>query len=81
MPKTIRARFSHGVFKPMEKIEFPENKECEITIEDETTESNIKSEADILDSTFGAWSDIDCDTLKKNIYSDREISNRPKTTL
>ena len=37
MPKTIRARFSSGVFKPLEKIEFPENKELEITIADVTT--------------------------------------------
>jgi hypothetical protein len=46
----------------------------EITIADVTTESNIKEEIDILDSTFGAWSNIDCDTLKKDIYVDRETS-------
>jgi len=32
--KKIRARFSHGVFTPLEKVEFPENEELEITIDD-----------------------------------------------
>ena len=36
--KTIRVTFSHGVFKPLERVDYPENKEFKITIEDEKEE-------------------------------------------
>ena len=32
MLRTIRARFSHGVIEPLEKVEMPEGKEITITI-------------------------------------------------
>ena len=32
MDRTIRARFSHGVIEPMERVELPEGKELTITI-------------------------------------------------
>ncbi len=34
MVKTIRARFSRRVIEPLEKVEFPENEELKITIDD-----------------------------------------------
>lgn len=38
MTKTIKVRFTHGVFVPLEKVELPEGEEFTITIpEDEKT--------------------------------------------
>lgn len=34
MTKTIRARFTGGVFKPLEEIEFPEGKDAMIIFEE-----------------------------------------------
>lgn len=81
MSKTIRAKFSHGVFKPLEKVELPEGEELEIIIGKEEAKEEFKEEKDPLDTTFGAWSDIDCETLKKNIYADRQIHTRPEVKL
>lgn len=45
------------------------------------TKAEILDKKDPLDSTFGGWADIDCETLKKNIYADRGISTRPAVKL
>ena len=74
MIKTVKAKFSGGMIKPLEKIEFPEGRELKIVI--------LDSEKDILDATFGSWADlVDCEELKKNIYADRLISTRPEVKL
>ncbi|MCP4268791.1 MAG: antitoxin family protein [Candidatus Brocadiaceae bacterium] len=52
MLKKIKARFSHGVFTPLEKVEFPENEELEITIEEKASVKNAK-EKDEID--FATW--------------------------
>ena len=79
MAKTIRARFSHGVIEPLEKIELPEGKEFTITIPEE---SEKKSFLEVLKATAGGWKDtIDCEELIKNIYADRLISTRPEVKL
>lgn len=79
MVKKIKARFSHGVFTPLEKIDIPEGKEITIDIPDETKKRNF---SDVLRKTAGAWEDsIDCEELLKNIYADRHISTRPEVKL
>ena len=79
MVKKIKARFSHGVFKPLEKINIPEGKEFTITIPDEPKKKNF---SDALRATAGGWKDtIDCEELIKNIYAYRLISTRPEVKL
>ncbi|GAX60679.1 hypothetical protein SCALIN_C13_0194 [Candidatus Scalindua japonica] len=82
--KTIRVKFSKGVFHPLEKINIPEGKEVVIAIPDEPKK---KCFADALDETYGSWKDtIDCDKFikdiyVKDIYADRHISTRPEVKL
>lgn len=79
MTKKIRARFSHGVFTPLERIDIPDGKELTIDISDE---SKKKVFSDVLRETAGAWKNsIDCKELLKNIYADRHISTRPEVKL
>jgi len=44
MARTIRARFSHGVIEPLEKVEMPEGKEITITISEALTKEFIHEE-------------------------------------
>lgn len=44
MVKTIRARFSHGVIKPLEKVDIPEGKEVTIIIAEAPTKELISEE-------------------------------------
>ena len=44
MARTIKARFSHGVIEPLEKVEMPEGKEITITIEEILTKEFIHEE-------------------------------------
>lgn len=44
MLRTIRARFSHGVIEPLEKVEMPEGKEITITISETLTKEFIHEE-------------------------------------
>ena len=78
-PKTIKARYSKGKIEPLEKLNIEEGKELIVTISDQLTEVKGK---DPLDSTFGGWTElIDAEVLKKNIYTDRAVSSRPKVAL
>lgn len=77
--KTIRARFSKGVIRPLEKIDVAEGKEITITILDFSAASNQKNG---LDASSGGWQGlVNAETLKRNIYADRLISTRPSVTL
>lgn len=44
MAKTIRARYSHGVIEPLEKVEFKEGEELFITITEMLTKEFIREE-------------------------------------
>lgn len=81
MTKTIKARFSHGVIEPLEKLEFPDGKMITVTISDSEF-NQTKDDKDPLDSSFGSWAVmVDCEKLKKDIYDDRQISTRPEVKL
>jgi predicted DNA-binding antitoxin AbrB/MazE fold protein len=82
MTTTFKARFTNGVIEPLEKIDLPEGSEFTINVTEEVLKTDRKElKEDILDATFGAWADMDCETLKKNIYADREISSRIEVKL
>ena len=75
MEKTIKARFSGGVIRPIEELGMEEGKELIITIAEVPPESDRTLEA--LRKSFGGWKGlIDADELKKNIYEDRLINTR-----
>ena len=81
MVRTIRAKFSRGVFEPLEPavVEIVrEGQEVFITI---STESAALA-GDPIRDTAGGWKDlVDAEELKRNIYADRLISTRPDIRL
>jgi len=88
MHKTIKAKFSHGVLEPLERLDFSEGEEINITIdvEDKPIKEKRtlyrKNFLEALDTTAGGWEGlVDGEELKKNIYNDRLQVNRPNITL
>ena len=81
MVRTIRAKFSRGVFEPLEPAVagmVRERQEVLITI---STESAALA-GDPIRDTAGGWKDlIDTDAFKRNIYADRLLSTRPDVRL
>ncbi|WP_420266645.1 antitoxin AF2212-like protein [Candidatus Magnetominusculus dajiuhuensis] len=71
----IKARISHGVIEPLERIDFPEGKEVTVTISSDiaTPKASI---TEALDAAFGSWADVDTEKLKRDIYANREKSVR-----
>jgi predicted DNA-binding antitoxin AbrB/MazE fold protein len=70
--KTIRAKFSHGVFKPLEKVDYPEDKEFKITVLDEKEELSKEEEArksffQFIDEIHERNKDVDPEILEKEI--------------
>jgi predicted DNA-binding antitoxin AbrB/MazE fold protein len=74
--KTIRATFSNGIIKPLEKLEYPEGKELTITIREETEIVSKEKYVQILQETAGSWEDIDADKFLEDIYKSRSINTR-----
>jgi len=82
MGKTIKARFSNGVIKPLEKVEIGEGEEITISILETPSKLAKGSFSEVLKKTAGGWKDlVDCDELIKNIYNDRLIATRPEVKL
>jgi len=78
MGKTIRARFSKGLIKPLEKVDIAEGKEVSITI----MELPLGSRKDAFEMSAGGWKGtIDAEKLIKDIYADRLISTREEPKL
>jgi predicted DNA-binding antitoxin AbrB/MazE fold protein len=81
MVRTIRAKFSRGVFEPLEPAAagmVREGQEVLITI---STES-VALVGDPIRDTAGGWKDlVDADALKRNIYTDRLVSTRSDVRL
>ncbi|HHT9137902.1 MAG TPA: antitoxin family protein [Candidatus Wunengus sp. YC60] len=82
MARTIKVRFSHGVIKPLEKVEFSEGEEFTVIIHETPKKPQRKNFRDALKATAGGWKDLlDAEELKRNIYADRLISTRPDVKL
>jgi predicted DNA-binding antitoxin AbrB/MazE fold protein len=80
MVRTIKAKYSKGVFEPLETVVtemVSDGEEVLITI------STIPAvSGDPLTETSGGWKGlIDMEALKQNIYADRLIATRPKVRL
>ena len=71
MNKTIRVKFSNGVFVPLEELELEEGIELPISFEQKyliPMEERIKR----FKSSAGAWKgDIDGEALIRQVYEDR----------
>ncbi len=79
MGKVIKARFSRGMIEPLEELDFEEGDELEVIV---SLPSKGKSMLEALRATAGGWKDlIDAEELKRNIYSDRLLKNRPEPKL
>ncbi len=75
MEKTIKAKFSKGVIRPLEVLNVEEGKELMITISEVPSEPS--KTLDALRKSFGGWKGlIDSEELKRNIYADRLINTR-----
>ena len=78
MVKTVRAKFSKGVIKPLEKVDIEEGKEITITI----MQVPSKRKQDSFERSAGAWKGtIDAEKLIENIYADRLLSTREEPRL
>ena len=79
--KTIRATFSNGIIKPLEKVEYPEGKELTVTIEEEPAIVSQEKYVEILRKTAGSWKDIDADKFLEDVYKSRSINTRAAAKL
>lgn len=78
MGTTIRARFSHGVLEPLDRLDVPDGEVVTITIIRLPTMATGSG----LERSAGEWKDlIDAEELKRNIYADRLISTRPEPRI
>ncbi len=81
MVRTIRARFSRGVFEPLEPdVARALNEGDEVLI---TVSTSVEAEAaDPFADSAGGWKGlVDADALKRHIYADRLVATRSPVTL
>jgi predicted DNA-binding antitoxin AbrB/MazE fold protein len=79
--RMIRARFSKGVFEPLEPeatTVLHEGEEVLLTV----STPAVDDRADAIAGTAGAWKGlVDGETLKRHIYADRLVTTRPPAHL
>ena len=79
MAREIRAKFSKGVIEPLEKVDLEEGEELTIIISER---AKGKEMAEALRASAGAWKGThDPEELKRNIYADRLINDRPEPRI
>ena len=80
MTRTIRARFSRGVFEPLEPTPAELiNEGDEVTL---TIDTGPSASGDPLHETAGGWRDlIDAEALKEAIYRGRLVITRPSAKM
>ena len=77
MLRTIRAKYKHGIFEPLEKIDLEENSEVNITIyspESMSEEERRKR----FHASAGKWKDIVDEKILDEIYEQRRLRTRPE---
>ncbi len=78
MGTTIKARFSAGVLKPLEKLELGEGEEVTVTI----VTLPPSTPADWLKRTAGGWERlVDAEKFKREVYESRLLTTRPEPRL
>jgi predicted DNA-binding antitoxin AbrB/MazE fold protein len=78
MGTTIRARFSKGVFEPLDPLDLPEGQVLTLTI----IRLAATEKGGGLERSAGGWRGIiDAEALKCNIYADRLLTTRPESRL
>ena len=81
MVRTFRARFSKGVFEPLEPESttvLHEGEEVLLTVSTPATDDR----ADAFAGSAGAWRGlVDGETLKRHISADRLVATRPPARL
>ncbi len=78
--RAIKARYADGRIELPPDL--PEREPCEVTVlfPDAGTESD-EARREALHRAAGAWSHLDTEKLKKDIYAARKISTRPAPEL
>jgi predicted DNA-binding antitoxin AbrB/MazE fold protein len=78
MGTTIRARFSKGIFEPLEPLDLPEGEVLTLTV----IRLAAAEKGGGLERCAGGWKGlIDAEELKCHIYTDRLITTRPEPRL
>lgn len=78
MGTTVKARFTSGVLKPLEKLELREGEEVTLTI----LSGSTKKDPDWLRRTAAGWVGlIDAEKLKREVYESRLVTTRPGPRL
>jgi predicted DNA-binding antitoxin AbrB/MazE fold protein len=79
MLKTLRAKYTKGIIKPLRKLHLKEGKEIKVTIQDLPKVSKKK---DAFEASFGSWKGtIDAEKFLDYIYTRRSLSTRSPVKL
>ena len=76
--KSIKARFSGGVLKPLEPLALEEGEEVLVTV----AQSKARVTPDWLERSAGSWAGlVDAEKLTREIYASRLLQTRPVPRL
>ena len=76
MPKTIKAKFTGGVLRPLERLDLEEDSEVLVTVDVDSAALD-SDQTRRFKSAMGAWKGThDPKELLGNIYSDRLTGSR-----
>lgn len=76
---TVRAKFANGVLEPLEALDLDEGQEVTVSIDDRTSPKRPRQG---MRAAAGAWKVThDPERLKREIYSARLMTSRPRPDL
>lgn len=77
MIKIIRAKYKHGIFEPLDKVDIKEGSEVNVIIDNSEFISEDERKQRFLASA-GKWKDIVDEKFLDEIYEQRRLHTRPE---
>jgi predicted DNA-binding antitoxin AbrB/MazE fold protein len=81
MLKIIKAKYKHGLFEPLEKVNLRDGMEVNLVIDNYPDEMTEEEKDRLFLSSAGGWKDIVDEGFLNEIYEQRKRRTRPEAEL
>jgi predicted DNA-binding antitoxin AbrB/MazE fold protein len=81
MIKVIRAKYNHGIFEPLERLDIKDGIEVNLIIETKSDDISDEEKLDRFLSSAGSWKDYIDEDFLDEIYNQRKRIYRPEAII
>jgi len=81
MIKVIKAKYNHGIFEPLERLDIKDGMEVNLIIDTRSDDISDEDKLDHFLSSAGSWKDYIDEDFLDEIYNQRKRIQRPEVVI